>query len=330
MKENTNTTKKIISHAARVNKMTQAAIRAALGAAYGQTTKRDAVKSIRDATGRRGNPITYAAARGRLDAAAPVARKIAADLRRGDDRRHAAAIPAARTTKERKTAQITAILSEATPGRYLGGRYSGQTSWVIGSGPPAAKTVTNGGDQYSRRCTYRRTDALHYISTTVSALGRVRDAKVPVYLARDELIVLDVIETTTYQGRGIHEAVVVRQKGKKLTTAAVFVADQGDGQYHVATSPRAAKMAITRAAETDTAQHAGRVTPSILRHHKGWCSKGIANWLTSHGVTRLTRRRLRRGTSYAALARLIQKHGGPADVYDRELVRSNGGENGQN
>lgn len=56
--------------------------------------------------------------------------------------------------------------------RRIGGDYSGHTCASVSIGDSArAETITEHGDRYSRRCTYRKTDAAHVVTVTADGLA---------------------------------------------------------------------------------------------------------------------------------------------------------------
>jgi hypothetical protein len=107
----------------------------------------------------------------------------------------------------------------------------------------------------------------------------------------------------------------------------MYIADQGDGQWHLAKTERGAAVALGRsqraAADKSNAQRdlkSGRITGRVVRDW-GWCSNGVRQWCSRHNVTRNLSERLRTGASSRAIARLIARHGGPRDSYDSLILK---------
>lgn len=305
--------KSALRHRAKSAGITQHALRIACSRNMTITAK---VQAIRDANHKRGGAVTLKTARQRLDAAVPVAKQLLDDLEMGRWRQHRAAVETP-SLPERFAAQIAQRLRLHAPG----GLYSGSTHWDFEHGSPDAWTDTSQGDTYSGRCTYHRTNATHKIRATLSGLKRIADAGLPYSLPRDDAVLLDVTTIRVEPEGRVIAATIADGKGKAIRCRQVFIADQGDEQYHVAKTERAAITALRRAATANAPFVGPRVSATDLQKKLGWCGAGIRSWCAAHGIRRALSQRLVAGTSPQAVIRLVEKHGGPKDEYDRRLLK---------
>lgn len=300
------TGKQHIRHAARQAGIAQIDIIAALECSATAGTER-----IRDEVQRRGGKITVKAARARYDAALPIADQVRRDTRRGDNRRYRANRPATPTIEQRKVRQIGRLLAD-----YPGERYSGATEWVIipcERGKWHAETRARDGEQYSRKCTYRRTDATHRIHVSLADLVAAKATGVP------GLIDGQIIVAAKQVRAGIYWVATLRTTGNRADYGQGCVANQGDGRWHFAKTERGAVTALNRSLRADEASRERRIAAETCRRW-GWCAQGIRDWCARHGIRRNLAARLRHGVASIILARLIKRHGGPADSYERRLI----------
>ena len=301
-----------IRHYARRAGITEGALRVALNR---DATIQEKVLAIQARCRARGGRLTRRASRQRLDEALPVARQLTCDLGRGEHRRRGAAVDEP-TLEARFSRQIKNRLYPS----IVGGTYSGSTRWVYLRGDPDAHTTLAEGAPYSSGCKYLRTDAVHTIHATLTGLRRVAAAGLPYRLARDRTLILDATAIRVEREGKIVAVTIVDQKGKAIRCKQAFVADQGGGQFHVAKTERAAVTALRRAAAANVPFSGSRVSAPDLQKTLGWCGAGIRNWCERHGVRRNLVSRLQRGARPQAIVRLVRKHGGPDDEYDRRLL----------
>lgn len=161
--------------------------------------------------------------------------------------------------------------------------YSGETrrSAMVGWDTYAA-TETEKGDSYSRKCTFRKTDALHAIRQTPQAvlrLSRAVEAGLP--LAMAGLVHLDAtpVGTNRYRVR-----MARRGKGKTLTSESSLVQLMAEGDwFHAADEKGIAKEVRRRAQATEGHERIrvmfARKSITIAACRRlGWCEAGIQAW----------------------------------------------------
>jgi hypothetical protein len=119
-----------------------------------------------------------------------------------------------------------------------GDSYSGETDYAVKwAASPAAATYTAKGDQYSRGCTYRKTDASHVVNLSPewSVLLTERE-DVAALSARDGLPLIG------WHADG--RACWVRTKGKAITEEIGYIAHFGATCYHSTKSQKAADQGL--------------------------------------------------------------------------------------
>ena len=276
-------------------------------------TIHDAVESIR-ATSR--IAITRAEARRRYDACAEAAAQFARECESGDARRASRSRPKPRTVGQRLTHAIRALIDGVD---MPGDRYSGDTAWYIrpcGRGGASASTATEYGDRYSKSCKYSKTDATHIIRLSLSDMVAARRAGLPATI--DGWIVAAAKQVRP----GIYCICQIGTLGKQCASRTMYAAEQGgDGQWYLAKTERGAATGRNRHIRAIDASRAAVVSADVCRNW-GWCAQGIRDWCARHNIRRDVSARLRAGASSAALARLIARHGGPRDGYERRLIRA--------
>ena len=151
-----------------------------------------------------------------------------------------AKLPSARRDLALATKATAEAMGKAAAKR--GGNYSGDTSSAVKWTPcpfPKAATYTDKGDQYSRGCTYRKTDASHVVSLS---------PEWSVLLAERE----DVAKLSERDGLdliGIHadgRVCWVKTKGKALTSEIGWIAHFGETCYHSTLSQKAAEQGLAK------------------------------------------------------------------------------------
>lgn len=210
---------------------------------------------------------------------------------------------AATATLERAEHRIRRALT-------YGGQYSGDTSrrivWAPEGTPISARTDVSQGDQYSRSCTFKKTDATHTITVTPSAALTLAD--IPEDIARssaaDGLPLLSHNPTTM-------AATWLACKGKKISTETGWLATERVGAtlltyHHRGTAQQARKhiagkaaayrehLARRSATERQAARERRRArllgcmarVKATLADAKrlGFCTPGIQSFQSRHGI----------------------------------------------
>ena len=324
--------KRALKHLAAEHGMRQNQLAAALevaGRASGKATMlRTQAAVLRESTIARGGRTTHAHCQYRIEAALPVAEKLHADLERGRERqrRRDRQSPATLTVQGRKD-RIVQMLLGSWVGSLPGQEYSGKTHYHVAHGEPRAWTDISAGEPYPGNCTWRQTDANHHIRATISGLLRVRRAGLPFHCPYDRATIIDCELVRVEPNGRIFKALAVTESRKSIRDVDVWLADRGNGQIHFAKTERGALLVLRRAANvaadrerTKADDATGTVTSTALSLRHSWCSGGIRQWCKKHGIRRNLDRRLKEGCSKVAILRLIKKHGGPSDSYERTLV----------
>ena len=222
----------------------------------------------------------------------------------------AAAAPLDKLTPARRELAATTATTALDIGRWAalsGESYSGatahRTEWTDGA-KPYADTYTDKGAQYSRKCTFKKTDADHVV--------RITPEWTPLLVERDDL--------RTLSGRdglpliGIHadgRCVWVKKKGKAITSEIGWIAFFGSVCYHSTTSQGEADKGLARklaaarrewadeqirqldrvksAKEERRARLVARLCGSIVAtvadaRALGFCPPGIEQFQQQHGI----------------------------------------------
>jgi hypothetical protein len=108
----------------------------------------------------------------------------------------------------------------------MGDSYSGDTDYRVRWGDSAtAETTTGKGDHYSRKCTYKKTDADHLITLDPAGVSRlVEEEELRQASARDGLPLIALYPDGS--------AVWVRSKGKAIVSERGWIAGHGGTCYH--------------------------------------------------------------------------------------------------
>ena len=270
-------------------------------------------QSIRTRVLARGGRCTIRKAQQRYDKALAAAAQYCQEHEKGEQRRQLASVRPSLTIDQRRVRQIKRLLPF-----WPGKRYSGDTVWRVrhcDAGVQSADTDTSQGDQYSRGCTYKRTDAHHKMHINLSDLIAAR--RTPVPLTVDGWMVVRAKQVRD----SIFEVTLIGTKGKSATDRQGFVAIQQAGRAHLAKTERGAVTALNRDMRRWDEDRLRRIDASIVRSW-GWCAAGVRQWCVRHGIRRRLEQRLRRGADSKAIARLIARHGGPRDSYERRLIHA--------
>jgi hypothetical protein len=173
-----------------------------------------------------------------------------------------------------------------------GGEYSGtttiRTEWAASA---HAETLTMSGDQYSRRCTYRKTDAQHLVSLSVCDIVDLLDAPDLVEWSRREGLPLIGYDAKT----GACTWVVVKNKSLKVERG--WVAYENGTCYHSQTSFDHAKNQLRgklkRLKEARNANRRERLIVRLCKNAKatlqnakelGFCDAGIRAFQSRHNI----------------------------------------------
>lgn len=238
-----------------------------------------------------------------------------------------AAAALARTPRDRRDMAAKAIeigLTLAKAAAELGSSYSGDTKYLAKFGDaPSATTSTSRGGQYSRRCTYHKTNAAHHV--TIAAAG------LPLLVESEALRLCSARE-------GLHlialhpdnSAVWVRSHGKAIISERGWVVGNGAMCYHSTKSADDASRGFQRKmAAHEREQKLARASAKVERRAKliarlcagavatiedarrlGYCSPGIAAFQSRHGIG-----------DTATLPELVRTGNGPAVALALSVAR---------
>lgn len=199
--------------------------------------------------------------------------------------------------------------------------YSGYSDrkidWVFGEvsfNPSTAYTNTSKGAQYSSKCTYRKTDAVHVVKiNAIDAISILENWNIALASQRDSVTLLSLIHFNKKEEKELKKAVNLAGnkiykaawlKGKKyLSTESGFVAVRGDESksdlilFHSTKSPKHAidgikKKVLAKKAEERQRkmENSGRgaffgqknISLKEVRALTGWCGPGCKNWLDTY------------------------------------------------
>lgn len=200
-----------------------------------------------------------------------------------------------------KTLHDSALAYARDIAHRLGGSYSGDTAIAAQWGERAtARTTTDAGQQYSRSCTYRKTDAKHLITLSAdTAPYLMQSERIRIASAAEGLPLICL----TPAG----ECAWVKSKGKGIVSEAGWIAyspDFGGNCYHSTQSRAhaeaglARKLTITRReAQAAAASRKGarrlQLIARLCRNAVatvddaralGYCSPGIAAFQSRYGI----------------------------------------------
>ena len=313
-----------IRHEARKAGIAQRDLRTAIEKQMTSGTIKDAIDAVRNGTLRQ--HMSKLLARTILDEAIVVADKMFAKARKRMPHR------------EDRQPTVQARLDRAVRNRIwhdyrnIGSHYSGNTEFSLRAAPiasmeiqdpahPDAKTTVTDGEWYAGR-RWSKTDAQHSAVVRLSGLRRVEEIGIPLYLPADNEIVTAAATTGT---PGVYRIDVITSRGKQVAMQrGLFVVEVAPDEWHIANTERGCATARKRREEDDAVRHSiansiDKIDSRVMRH-LGWCQAGIRNWCKQRNVTRDLDRRLRKGAPIKAVARLVQKQGGPRTAYDRRII----------
>ena len=142
------------------------------------------------------------------------------------------------TRRDLATATKTKAEALGKAAAALGERYSGETDYAVKwAVSPSASTYTSGGDQYSGRCTYRKTDASHVVKLSPEwAVLLAEREDVASLSARDGLPLIG------WHADG--RVCWAKPKGKAITEEIGYIAHFGTVCYHSTKSQKAADQGL--------------------------------------------------------------------------------------
>ena len=205
----------------------------------------------------------------------------------------------AKPQRDYATATALTALGIAGHAARFGGRFSGETRYVAAWGPATtARTTKTKGDQYSRRCTYKKTDATH--SVTVTAEGIVDLIDAPNISAESDAEGLALIAYTAATGK----AIWVEEKAKSIRAVSGWIGTHEGFIYHseksaddaargAARKAAAHARSVKRSKEDATAERRARLVVRLCRGAvatvadalaAGYCPAGIRSWQERNGI----------------------------------------------
>jgi hypothetical protein len=208
-----------------------------------------------------------------------------------------------REQREYSTASAEAGIGLAKLAAVIGGQYSGTVTYSGDWGSATtASTSTDRGEQYSRRCTYRRVNADHRVMITPEGMvDLIESPSLAQASGREGLPMLAYVAAA---GGGGGAAVWVERKGKTIRAVEGWIAEAGGTIYHSTESldharrgaarkaAAAAREADRRRADTRAARRAslvvrlcrGAVATVADAKAAGYCEAGIRSWQERHGI----------------------------------------------
>jgi hypothetical protein len=202
--------------------------------------------------------------------------------------------------RERRTMAQSAITMAMEIGKQaarLGCSYSGDTSYGASWGEKAcAETSTDKGEQYSRKCTYRKTDASHHVSMDPSGVPcLVENEALRQCSIRDGLHLIALYPDSS--------CVWVRNKGKAIVSESGWIAGNASVCYHSTESKEHATMGFERKLATLRREQEQRrkshkeerrarliarlcsITATLQDAKSlGYCTPGIQAFQSRHGI----------------------------------------------
>lgn len=205
-------------------------------------------------------------------------------------------IPKNRREMAKKSHAIAAEIGKSAA--KMGSDYSGRTNYLCDIAETAyAYSIRDKGDIYSRRCTYRKTDATHYVMLRPEGIPCLVEAEdLRRCSARDGLHLIALYPD--------HSAVWVRTKGKAISSESGWVVGNGALCYHSTKSAAHAEEGFRRKLaaherEEKLARDAGKTERRarlISRlccgamatvkdaKRKGYCDPGIEAFQSRYGI----------------------------------------------
>ena len=275
-----------------------------------ETKVQDIIRSI-DATkaaNRASNAAKTAAARlnetikGHIAPEHPLYVAAITEAREAESTKNAAAAAFAKLPKERRIMAESAVKMALEIGKAAarqGSSYSGDTSYGATWGNMAsACTSTSKGDQYSRKCTYRMTDAYHVVTLDPAGVPcLVESEALRQRSAQDGLYLIALYPDSS--------AVWVRSKGKAIVSERGWIAGNASVCYHSTKSAADAAAGFKRKlAAHEREQKLARAAGKVERRARliarlcgeavatiadakrlGYCDPGIKAFQDQYGVS---------------------------------------------
>jgi hypothetical protein len=221
--------------------------------------------------------------------------------REAESAKNAATAAFAKLPKDRRKMAESAVKMALEIGKSAarqGDYYSGDTSFKSVFGVKAsAETSTSRGDQYSRKCTYRKTDAGHLVILDPAGVPcLVESEALRQRSAQDGLYLIALYPDSS--------AVWVRSKGKAIVSESGWIAGNASVCYHSTESAADAAAGFRRKlALHEREQRLARAAGKIERRARliarlcgdavatiadakrlGYCEPGIAAFQSAHGI----------------------------------------------
>lgn len=161
------------------------------------------------------------------------------------------------TLAERAKRRREKLILDAAHGQIES--YSGDTTTTIHYGAPDASTATGYGEQYSRSCTYAKTDCSHHITVAPDWFTRVHLRG----LARVDGLLTLAAEPVDAEGYTVYRASWLRSKGKRLTAEHGYIAIGEHGAAHAKTESAAKSILTRRANEIRYTRHERKIRAAL-------------------------------------------------------------------
>jgi len=288
----------------------------------------DGSRAIRQRFIRRGRKCTWEQARDRYDAAVVVVNKYLEECTKGKVRRDRAFVPAP-TLHERKLRQFLRLYDvgmrpqRMTARKLPGGYYTGGTKWEVKFIPPDqdpyARTHIYDGGSYSRRCYYRKNKAVHEVGICLSDIAQVQRLGISPWVDDEMIVKATEIREDMYEVKTL----ITKAKRADYRTAYLALQRSKFGDFtHLAKTERAAVTALNRHKRISEDFKTGVVSADLCASW-GWCREGMRLWARSHNIRRRIKDRMKIGVRVESLSRLIKRHGGPKDGYEKKLLSLN-------
>lgn len=204
----------------------------------------------------------------------------------------------AKAQRDYAASAVSAAIAIGESASWLGGSYSGATDRAVLWGDHAsARTVTRGGDRYSRSCKYSKTDASHEVTISVDGMVDLVDTMLSSASADEGLPLISYHAATG-------EAIWVVVRNKRIAAEHGWLAFSGGFLYHSTESLDHARSGVARKLAA-AAKEAGRVTRDgradrraalVIRLCQGaqatvadalaagYCPAGIRAWQEKNGI----------------------------------------------
>ena len=161
------------------------------------------------------------------------------------------------TLVERAKRRRERLILDAAQGQIES--YSGNTTATIHYGEPAAETATSRGEQYSRSCTYVKTDCSHHITVAPDWFASVHLRGI----SRVDGLLTLAAEPVDAEGYTVYRASWLRSKGKRLAAEHGFIAMEGHRVAHARTESGAKAILTRRANEIKYSRNEHKIRTAL-------------------------------------------------------------------